>query len=49
MDFIAIRVIPEVHLCLAIVAVYSGELVGVSLSSVHAVLAQIIFVTAVSV
>ena len=49
MNFIAVRVVPEVHLRLAIVAVDSGKLVGVSLSSVHTVLAQHILVTTVSV
>ena len=49
MNFIAVRVVPEVHLRLAIVAVDGGELVGVSLSSVHTVLAQHFLVTTVSV
>ena len=49
MNFVALRVVPEVHFSLAVVAVYGGELVRVALTSVHAVLAQHILVAAVSV
>ena len=49
MNFVALRVVPEVHFSLAVVAVYGRELVWVSLTSVHAVLAQHILVAAVSV
>ena len=49
MNFVALRVVPEVHFSLAVVAVYGRELVRVALTSVHAVLAQHILVAAVSV
>ena len=49
MNFVALRIIPEAHLCFAVIAVYCGQLVGITFACVHAVLAQHILVAAVSV
>lgn len=49
MNFIALRIIPEAHLGISVVAVNCGQFVGVPLASVHAVLSQKILITGVSV
>ena len=49
MNFIALRIIPEAHLGLAVIAVDCSQFVGVTLPSVHAVLSQNALVTGVSV
>ena len=49
MNFIALRIIPEAHLGVSVIAVYCGQFVGVTLSSVHAVLSQKILIAGISV
>ena len=47
MNFVALSIIPEAHLCLAVVAVNGGQSVGVALASVHGVLPQVLLLAAV--
>ena len=49
MNFVALGIIPEAHLCLAVVAVNGGELVRIPRPCVYAVLPQHAIITAVSV